>query len=49
LGGRGYVVHVIEMINAYKVLVRKVKDTDHLEDLGIDGSVKNGRLWTSFA
>jgi hypothetical protein len=26
--------------NAYKILVRNLKGTDHLEDLGIDGNCK---------
>jgi hypothetical protein len=29
---------VLEMINSYKIFVRKQKGRDHLEDLGFDGS-----------
>jgi hypothetical protein len=29
--------HVLEMRNAYKILVEKPKKKKHLEDIGIDG------------
>jgi hypothetical protein len=35
----GYVAHMGEMINAYKILVRDLKGWEHLESLGTDESV----------
>jgi hypothetical protein len=43
--------------NAYKVLVRNLKERNHLEDLGVDGRMalkwtlnnkQDARVWTSF-
>jgi hypothetical protein len=33
-----------EMRNAYKILVRKPKERDDLEDLGVDGSIILGQV-----
>jgi hypothetical protein len=35
----GHVAHVVEMRNAYNILVGKPEGEIHLEDLGIDGTI----------
>jgi hypothetical protein len=36
---KGYVARVVEKRIAYRVLVGKLKESDHLEILGIDGGL----------
>jgi hypothetical protein len=44
----------VKIRNLYKILVGKLKETDHLEDQGVDGRIilewilgkYGGRLWT---
>jgi hypothetical protein len=35
----GHVACMGEMRNAYKILVESLKETDHSEDLGVDGRI----------
>jgi hypothetical protein len=39
MGWTAHVVHVRAIENIYKILIRKFKGRDHLEDLSLDGSV----------
>jgi hypothetical protein len=52
----GHVAQIGEVRNAYKIVVKKVKGRDDLEDLGIDGKIilerilgkYGGKDWTGF-
>jgi hypothetical protein len=35
----GHAARIVEMRNAYKILVRKLKGRHHSEDLGVDGTI----------
>jgi hypothetical protein len=39
-GWRGHVAHMGEIKNAYKILVKNMKEKDLLEDLVINGKIK---------
>jgi len=39
----GHIACIREMRNTYKIIIKKLKETDHLEDLGVGGSIKMDR------